>query len=190
MELLTAFVLALGLSMDAVAVSISAGMSRPNEPWSRAIRMPLAFGAFQALMPLVGWLGGAKLVGLVAAWDHWLVFALLAGIGGKMLWEAFSRDDDAPVADPFAWKPLLLLALATSIDALAAGLSIAVIHLPVLVTVAVIGLTTALLCLPAVRLGSRLGDRWATRAEIVGGLVLIGLGVRILVQHLGSVSPA
>ncbi|MBN8526849.1 MAG: manganese efflux pump [Planctomycetes bacterium] len=182
--MLTALLLALGLSMDAVAVSICAGLSRPGEPFWRALRMPLAFGFFQALMPLLGWLGGKTVVAYVADWDHWIAFALLAAIGGKMLWEAWKGDDECPAGDPFAWGRLSVLAIATSIDALAAGLTIAFIQQPPLLTIAVIGCTTALLCLPAVRLGGRLGERWAGRAEIVGGLVLIGIGAKIVVDHL------
>lgn len=171
--------------MDAVAVSICAGMSRPGEPFWRALRMPLAFGFFQALMPLLGWLGGSTVVGYIADWDHWIAFALLAAIGGKMLWEAWQGDDaDTEAGDPFAWGRLIVLSVATSIDALAAGLTVAVIGQPVLVTIAVIGGTTTLLCLPAVRLGGRLGERWAKRAEAVGGLVLIGIGAKIVADHL------
>ncbi len=185
--MLTAFLLALGLSMDAVAVSISSGMCRPGERFWRLLRMPLAFGFFQALMPLLGWLGGAAVVGHVATWDHWLAFALLAGIGGKMLWESWRGGDEACAsADPFAWGRLTVLAIATSIDALAAGLTIALIELPVAFTLAIIGGTTTALCLPAVLLAGRLGERWAGRAEIAGGLVLIGIGVKILVDHLGG----
>lgn len=171
--------------MDAVAVSISAGMSRPGVPFARALRMPIAFGVFQALMPAIGWLGGAALSGWVAQWDHWIAFTLLGAIGGKMLWEAWKGGDaDDATADPFAWRPLLLLAVATSIDALAAGMSIALIGLHPGLTITIIGLTTTLLCLPAVRLGSRLGQRWASRAEILGGVVLIAIGTKILSDHL------
>jgi putative Mn2+ efflux pump MntP len=184
--MLTALLLALGLSMDAVAVSICAGMARPGEPFWRALRMPLAFGFFQALMPFLGWLGGEAVVAYIADWDHWIAFALLAGIGGKMLWEAVNGDDECPTGDPFAWGRLTILAIATSIDALAAGLSISLIGLEVWLSVAIIGGVTALLCLPAVRLGGRLGERWAQRAGIVGGVVLIGIGVKILVDHLGG----
>lgn len=185
MEILTAFALALGLAMDAVAVSISAGMARPGEPFARALRMPLAFGVFQALMPAIGWLGGAALSGWVATWDHWLAFALLLAIGGKMLWEAWrGGDEERPASDPFAWRPLLLLSVATSIDALAAGMTISLIGLHPGLTIAIIGATTALLCLPAVRLGARLGERWASRAEVAGGVVLILIGGKILVDHL------
>lgn len=184
--MLTVILLALGLSMDAVAVSAGAAIARPQEPFWRAMRMPLAFGFFQALMPLIGWIGGAALVGWIAAWDHWLAFALLTGIGGKMLWEAWAGDDEAGPGDPFAWGRLTVLAIATSIDALAAGLSIAVIGVPVLVAVGVIGATTAALCIPAVRLGARLGGRFAAAAEVLGGLTLIGIGAKILVDHLAA----
>lgn len=187
MGFLTALALALGLSMDAVAVSISAGMARPGEPFARAARMPVAFGVFQAAMPAAGWLGGAAVAGWIADWDHWIAFVLLAAIGGKMLWEAWhGGDEEAGAADPFAWRPLLLLSVATSIDALAAGMSIALIGLHPAVTIAIIGTTTTLLCLPAVRLGSRLGSRWASRAEVLGGTVLVLIGAKILMDHLGA----
>ena len=168
-------------------MSISSGLCRPEAGFWRLLRMPVLFGAFQALMPFLGWLGGVAVAERVASWDHWLAFALLAGIGGKMVWEAWrGGDDDCPTADPFAWGRLLVLAVATSIDALAAGLTIAVIDLPVVFTLAIIGATTAALCLPAVLLARRLGTRWAGRAEVVGGLVLIGIGTKILVDHLAS----
>ncbi len=185
--MLTAILLALGLSMDAVAVSISSGMCRPEAGTWRLLRMPLAFGFFQALMPFLGWLGGASLVAHVARWDHWLAFALLTGIGGKMLWDAWrGDDDDCDTSDPFAWGRLLVLSVATSIDALAAGLTIALIDLPVGLSLTIIGGTTTILCLPAVLLSRRLGVRWAGRAEVVGGLVLIGIGSKILMDHLAG----
>ncbi len=182
--MLTVILLAVGLSMDAVAVSICAGMSRPEERFWRAMRMPLAFGFFQALMPVLGWLGGAAVLAYISAWDHWLAFGLLTAIGGKMLWESWSGADDRQPGDPFAWGRLLVLSIATSIDAAAAGLSIAFIGLPVALSILIIGVTTTVLCIPAVRLGSRLGSRWATRAEIVGGLTLIGIGIKIVFDHL------
>jgi putative Mn2+ efflux pump MntP len=182
--MITVILLALGLSMDAVAVSICTGLARPNEAFSRALRMPLAFGFFQALMPLLGWLGGSALLAYIAAWDHWLAFALLTIIGGKMFWEGWSGDGECKAGDPFAWKRLIILSLATSIDAAAAGLSIAFIGLPVLLSVAIIGVTTTALCLPALRLGGRLGSRWASRADLIGGLTLIGIGIKIVVEHL------
>ncbi len=183
--MLTALLLALGLSMDAVAVSISSGLCRPQAGFWRVLRMPVLFGLFQALMPFLGWLGGVTLTKSIESWDHWLAFVLLAGIGGKMVWEAWhGADEGCPPADPFAWRRLLVLSVATSVDALAAGLTIAVIDLPVVFTLVIIGVTTSALCLPAVLLARQLGTRWAGRAELVGGLILIGIGAKILVDHL------
>lgn len=188
MPLLTALILALGLSMDAVAVSISAGLSRPDERFLRTLRMPLVFGAFQALMPAIGWIGGEAVKGWVERWGTWIAVALLLAIGGKMLWEAWHDDDDEAGAgsDPFAWRPLLLLGLATSIDALAAGLSISLVGLPPTLTIAIIGVTTALLCIPAVALGARLGCRWASRAEYLGGGALVAIAAKLVWDRLAG----
>jgi putative Mn2+ efflux pump MntP len=181
MDWLTIIGIGIGLSMDAVAVCLAASALSAGRP-GRALRMPLAFGAFQGLMPLLGAWGGASVAGWVGKVDHWIAFGLLALIGGKMLWEAFKHDDDdRPKGDPFAWGTLLVLAIATSIDALAAGLSLGLMQLPVLASSAIIAAITALLCLPAVWLGRRLGERWQQTAEVVGGLVLVAIGVKILV---------
>lgn len=180
--IVTIAILAVGLSMDAAAVSLSAGLARPAEGWARMLRMPLVFGLFQALMPGLGWLGGAALRGWVPDWAaRSLAAILLAGIGGKMLWELRHGGDERRSGDPYAWRPLLVLGLATSIDALAAGTTLALVRLPPALSMLIIGLVTAALCVPAVLLGRRLGCRWAGRAELLGGLTLLAIAVKVLV---------
>lgn len=178
---------ALAVAMDAVAVSISSGMSRGGKAtWRNALAMAGTFGVFQALMPALGFLGGAYFKEGIAAWDHWIAFVLLVAIGAKMIAESRgSADDDIKVRrNPFAFRALMALGLATSIDALAVGLTLSLIDMPALASIAVIGLTTFVLCVPAVRLGKKLGHAAANRAELFGGLVLVAIGVKILAEHL------
>jgi putative Mn2+ efflux pump MntP len=173
--------------MDAVAVSVSSGIARGRASWGEALRMAAVFGLFQAAMPAIGYAGGALVGGLIEAYDHWVAFALLALVGGHMILESRHGDDaQKPPSNPFAWGPLLLLGLATSIDALAVGLTLAIIDIPIVIAVSVIGLTTFVLCVPAVRMGAKLGSRFTRRAEFTGGVVLIAIGVRILIEHLSG----
>lgn len=172
--------------MDAVAVSISAGIARGHATWTESLRMAATFGVFQAVMPALGFAGGALFRDAISAYDHWVAFALLGLVGGHMILESLSAEEDKPRPDPFAWKGLLLLGLATSVDALAVGLTLSVLEAPVAVSVAVIGGVTFALCLPAVHMGARLGSRLAHRAEFVGGLVLVAIGTSILIEHLSG----
>ncbi len=184
MALLTVFALALGLSMDAVAVAMVTSLRSPRVTLAQALGMALCFGAFQAAMPLLGWLVGAAAGPYLRAIDHWVAFVILAVIGGKMLFEAW-QGIDAPEAR--GWPSagaLLILGLATSIDAAAAGITLTLVELPILVSVTIIGAVTFILVAAAVPLGKRLGQRWGTAAEILGGVVLIALGTKILVEHL------
>ncbi len=141
--------LALGLAMDATAVSAARGLATPRILPRHVILVAVFFGGFQALMPLVGWLVGSHLGPLVQAWDHWIAFVLLGAIGGKMLWEARATQNegeaDAPEADLFGMKVMLVLAIATSIDALAAGITLPMLNAPFVLAIATIGITTALL---------------------------------------------
>ncbi len=179
----TVFITALGLSMDAVAVSIAAGMSSARVSWRQAAAMAATFGFFQAVMPALGWALGSVGRQWMSAWSHWIAFVLLAAIGGKMVWDALrpAEAEDTPARDPFALRRLFLLGVATSIDALAVGVGFSLVEIPLFATVAIIGVTTAALCLPAVLLGRRLGERFAHRAGLIGGLVLIAIGVKLLV---------
>ena len=181
--------LALALAMDAFAVSIARGAAGPHS-LARAAETGLAFGAAQGLMPLIGWVAGALFMQWIEAIDHWIAFGLLVFLGLRMLREAFSdADDDAEEAASAErqrghWMALLLAALATSIDAAAAGLTLELFGVPVLLACAIIAGVTAALCVTAYWFASRIGGRFGHVAEGLGGLVLVGLGVRILIEHL------
>ena len=171
--------------MDAVAVSISSGMSHGHRArWGEALAMSATFGLFQAFMPALGYAGGSLFKEAIESWAHWAAFILLAAIGAKMIWESLrAPDSDEPDGNPFAPRSLLLLGIATSIDALAVGLTLSLLDFPEAASIAIIGFVTFALCLPAVRLGAKLGTAFAHRAEFAGGLVLVLLGVKILADH-------
>lgn len=184
--------LALGLAMDATAVAATRGLVAPSVRLRDALMIGLFFGGFQAAMPFAGWLLGAGLGAYIQAVDHWIAFAILATLGGRMLWSArreAPEDDALATATPgalFAPRALLPLAIATSIDALAAGVTLPLVGAPLGTSIALIGLVTALLSAAAALLGRRLGASMAGHMELVGGLVLVAIGVRILIEHLVS----
>lgn len=184
MDLLTILFMALGLSMDAVAVSISRGCMVRRLQVRHMLRMAFFFGFFQMLMPVIGWLAGLTLSRFLSRLDHWIAFGLLAFIGGRMIREARRPEAcDLPV-HPFHPLTLLGLAVATSIDALAVGLSFSLLRMTIVTPVLIIGLVTFILSFLAVILGNRFGAMLGRKMEVIGGLVLIGIGVRILIQHL------
>jgi len=172
--------------MDAVAVAALSGMAQGRASWREAFTLSAVFGIFQAVMPAIGYAGGALFRDAISEYDHWVAFALLAAVGAHMIKESRESHDEKPVGNAFAPRRLLLLGFATSIDALAVGLTLAILEVPVGVAVAIIGLTTFVLCIPAARLGARLGVGFAHRAELFGGVVLIAIGTNILVQHLSG----
>ena len=179
--------LSVGLAMDATAVSAARGMAVPRVRPRHAALVALFFGGFQALMPVVGWLVGSRIGPLVEAWDHWIAFVLLGAIGAKMLWE--SREAKTAAAprsegELFGFKVMLLLAIATSIDALAVGITLPMLDAPFALSVATIGVTTAILCVAGLIVGRRAGAMFGRRLDFLGGLILIGLGTKILVEHL------
>jgi manganese efflux pump family protein len=187
------FMLAVGLAMDATAVSAARGMAVPAIRLRHVLLVSAFFGGFQGLMPLLGWFVGTRIGPLVEAWDHWIAFALLSAIGGKMLWEARVTKEDTrpheddrkkPGEDPFAVKVMLILAVATSIDALAVGITLPILDAPLALSVLIIALTTALLSALGLFAGRRFGAVFGKRLDIAGGLVLVGLGVKILFEHL------
>ncbi|MEB3223797.1 MAG: manganese efflux pump MntP family protein [Candidatus Sericytochromatia bacterium] len=187
---LTLLALAVGLAMDSFAVSIALGVSLPRVRTNQALRLALAFGGFQFLMPVVGYLAGKSVAGQqwVADYDHWIAFGLLAALGAKMIRDAGTPDEDeagtAGDGDPTKSPQLVVLALATSVDALAVGLSLALLHVTILLPSSIIGLTAAAFAIVGVHLGHRLGHHLERRAEVVGGLALIAIGLRILLEHL------
>lgn len=187
MSLWTTALIALGLAMDAFAVSIASGLAVPRLTGRHVFRMAFHFGLFQALMPVLGWYAGATVARFLAAWDHWIALGLLGFIGGKMLVEAWrGGEDDKACADPTRGARLVTLSVATSIDAFAVGLSLAMLDVSIWTPAAVIGVVTATLSALGIVFGSRLGCAWGRRAQIVGGLVLVGIGVRIVVSHLAA----
>ena len=175
---------ALGLAMDAFAVSVAAGIQMTTLKLRQVARLALAFGFFQFLMAVLGWLAGRGLSKWLDAVDHWVAFGLLVFIGGKMIWESLRHADEAR-KDPTRGWTLFILAVATSIDALAVGLSFAFLDISIWVPSIAIGLVALVLSAVGAAFGSRLGKRFGVWAERAGGLVLIGIGVKIVVDHIG-----
>jgi putative Mn2+ efflux pump MntP len=187
MEPLTLIGIAIGLAMDAFAVSIAVGLTLKQVSPRQTFRLSYHFGLFQALMPIIGWLAGRSLVEWIAPVDHWLAFGLLTAIGAKMIYEAVTeKDEDAEQKDPTKGASLVLLSVATSIDALAVGLSLALLGVDIWYPALVIGLVALAFTAVGLHLGKRFGAHFGKRMEILGGLILIAIGVRILVEHLAS----
>ncbi len=179
------FLLAVGLSMDACAVSICKGLSMKKAGLKEGAICGIWFGGFQALMPLLGFFLGTLFAEAIEAFDHWVAFGLLAIIGGNMLKEAFSKECELQNGD-LSWKTMLVMAIATSIDALAVGISLAMAgDVNIAVAVTLIGIITFCLSAAGVKLGALLGCKFQKRAQMAGGIILILLGVKILLEHLG-----
>jgi putative Mn2+ efflux pump MntP len=184
MHPVTIILIALGLSMDAFAVSLASGAAVKELRLQHALRMALFFGSFQAFMPVIGWLAGTGLRGFIAGFDHWIAFALLSAIGGKMIYESTRIGEHGNAIDPFNFSILLLLSIATSIDALAVGVSFAFIGVDIVAPVIIIGLITFVLSLLGVYIGDKVGHLFERTMAIFGGLILIAIGVKILIEHL------
>jgi len=182
-EFITIFVIALGLAMDAFAVSIVSGSAYRQLNVKHALRMAAFFGGFQAFMPLLGSLAGLTFREHVAAFDHWVAFGLLAAIGGKMIYESFKIKRAEKNYDPTSLLTLLALAVATSIDALAVGITLSLIATSIIIAVAIIGLVTFVLSYLGVCIGKRFGHFFESKIEILGGIILIAIGLKILLQH-------
>lgn len=175
-----------GLSMDAFAVAMCKGLNMRRFERSRALLVGLFFGGFQALMPLMGWFLGIQFEQLIVNIDHWVVFALLAFIGGKMIFDAVHGDeDDEACSDVFSLRELTVLAVATSIDALAVGISFAFLNVNIVPAVSIIGVITFALSFCGVAIGCRFGAKYRAKATLAGGVILVLIGVKILLEHLG-----
>ena len=184
MNLITIIIIAIGLAMDAFAVSIASGVIIKNIRLSYALRMALLFGGFQAIMPFIGWLVGSSFSSYIAAFDHWVAFGLLAFIGGRMIYESTILKDAEKKTDPRKLMVLFILAIATSIDALAVGFSFSFLNVTIAEPVIIIGLITFLLSFAGVYIGAKTGSIFENKIEIIGGVILIGVGFKILIEHL------
>jgi putative Mn2+ efflux pump MntP len=178
--------IALGLAMDCFAVAAATSVTLRPATARQTFRLAFHFGLFQFLMPVLGWLAGLTVADLMARFDHWVAFGLLAFIGGKSVWTALRGESEgARSDDPTRGASLVMLSVATSIDALAVGFSFAMLHVKVWFPSAMIGVVSALVTVVGMEVGSRLGGRFGRRVEVLGGLVLIAIGIKILVQHIG-----
>jgi len=180
----TIVLIGLALAMDAFAVSIASGFAIKHSHMRHALLLGCWFGGFQALMPTLGWLGGVKLSTWISGFDHWVAFGLLAFIGCKMVYEAFEIEKVEKEADPLATRVIFVLAVATSIDALAVGISFAILNVAIVGPALTIGAITFCTSFAGVLIGDKAGHLFERKVEIVGGLILIGIGLRILVTHL------
>ena len=183
------FLLGIGLAMDAFAVSVCKGLGMRRLNKKQTLIIGLYFGGFQALMPLIGWLLGSQFQKYITSIDHWIAFILLSFIGGKMMIEAireWKEEETVDVMDaPLDHKNMLVLAVATSIDALAVGITFAFLDTPIIEAITIIGITTMVISIIGVVVGNFFGSRYKSKAEFIGGLILVLLGLKILLEHLG-----
>ena len=188
MSFVEILLIGIGLSMDAFSVSVCKGLATKKFSWKMALICGLWFGIFQALMPLIGYLLGVQFEQFITSIDHWIAFGLLFLIGANMIREALSRKEDESADSSLGFKTMLLLAVATSIDALAVGVSFACIQVKIWSSVLIIGVTTFLFSVLGVKIGNVFGSKFERSAGIVGGIILILIGLKILLEHLGVIS--
>lgn len=182
------FIIAVGLSMDAFAVSICKGLATRGVTVRHMCIAGLWFGGFQALMPLLGFLLGSAFYMYITAFDHWIAFVLLAFIGGKMIRESREKEEIFDTDSSFGFITMLVMAVATSIDALAVGITFAFLQVNIWLAIGLIGVTTFVFSAAGVRIGSIFGTKWKSGAELAGGVILILIGLKILLEHLGIIS--
>ncbi len=184
MSIMVIILLGFGLAMDCLAVSIAEGTACKNMQIRHSLRMAFMFGLFQGFMPVLGWLTGMGLREYIQAYDHWIAFGLLGGIGGKMIYEAFKLEEIEKKSNVENFRMVILLAMATSIDALAVGVTLSLLGGSILTASIVIGAITFGVSCVGVAIGSKIGHLFENKAEIVAGVVLIGIGIKILLEHL------
>jgi len=188
MDLLTVFFLAIGLSFDSFAISIMSGLSIPRIQFFQAARFAFLLALFQGLMPVIGWLLQHSVRDYIEPVDHWIAFGILSLIGGKMIIEnLFKKEEDKKIKDPLKFRVAVVLAIATSIDALAVGFSFGVIYEHIITVVIIIGIVTFIASMTGVLIGKRTGPKINKYAEILGGIILFSIGVKILIEHLHAV---
>ena len=176
--------IAVGLAMDCFTVSLGIGANSRKKTVRMVLRLAWHFGLFQGGMTFLGWYAGSQVADLISRFDHWVAFLLLLYVGGKMILESLKNDKDCQPGDPTRGSSLVMLSIATSIDALAVGLSLALIDGSILVNSLIIGVMSFLLAMAGYLIGDRLGCRFGKRMELLGGLILVGIGVKVLVSHL------
>jgi putative Mn2+ efflux pump MntP len=184
LEFVSILLIAIGMAMDAFAVSVGIGTTRQANLPRPIFRLSFHFGLFQFFMPILGWLAGSTIASLIARFDHWVALGLLAFVGGRMIRSGLDPEAEAYPGDPSRGGTLIMLCLATSMDALAIGLSLAMLRVHILYPSIVIGVVTAGLSLGGLLIGHKLGVTFGKRMEILGGLILIGIGLRVLITHL------
>ncbi len=185
MSVFSLTLIAIMLSLDAFVVSISAGICESKKSFKNAFLLALVFGFFQGLMPLIGYFGGREIEHIVRPYDHWIIFGILTFLGGKMIAESLEKDDeDCATKNYFSFKNLVFLGIATSIDALAIGISFSLLEVNIALAVALIAVITFIFCFIGVIAGKKIGKIFGSRAELIGGIVLIGIGIKILIEHL------
>lgn len=185
MDIVSLILIALGLAMDAFSVAVTDGIVLRKVKIKDALLVGFFFGGFQFLMPCIGWLLGSAFSSYIQQCDHWIAFILLAFIGGKMIYEALKPGEEAEmVQNPLDLKVLTVLAVATSIDALAVGVTFATMAVSLLLAASIIGIVAFVLSIAGMYIGNRFGDLFGNKAELIGGLVLVGIGLKILIEHL------
>ena len=189
MNFIELFFLAVGLSMDAFAAAVCAGLAMPKADIKKAFIVGMYFGVFQAVMPLIGYVAGKQFTDGIIAYDHWIAFTLLCFIGGKMIVESF-KDEELACKDEISSTPshMLPLAVATSIDALVAGVSFAFLHVSIVPAVSFIGVTTLVISMWGVKVGQVFGTRYKSKAELAGGAILVLIGLKILLEHTNVIN--
>lgn len=186
MGILEIVLLGIGLAMDAFAVSICKGLSMKKMNWKNAMIIAFYFGVFQAIMPAIGYFLGTTFESFVTTIDHWLAFILLSIIGGNMIKESFDNEEEKK-NDRVDFKTMIVLALATSIDALAVGITFAFFDVNLILAISIIGVITFFVSLLGVKVGNRFGDKYQNKAELMGGIILVLLGIKILLEHLNII---
>jgi putative Mn2+ efflux pump MntP len=185
MDLITIFLLAVGLGVDAFSVAIGIGAANDDgKSWQPVLRLASSFGAFQFVMPIIGWLAGLTILNIIGGYDHWVAFALLVYVGSKMIWEALKSDEEKETGDRTKGLSLLMLSIATSIDALAVGFSFSVLKEQILFPAVIIGIVCFLMTAVGMIFGKGLAGIFGKKVGIFGGMVLIAIGVKILIDHM------
>ncbi len=188
MGIVELILLSIGLGMDAFAVSICKGISMKKMDWKKAIIIGLYFGGFQALMPVIGYFLGSAFESIITNIDHWIAFVLLGIIGAKMIKDSLGLENNENINDDVDVKSMVILAIATSIDALAVGITFAFLKVNLLLAITFIGIITFVLSVIVTKIGNRFGDKYENTAELFGGIILILLGLKILLEHLNIIN--